>query len=433
MRLYRDQFSSRLIAKNKVVPSSVGFSLFGWVTHLDSLVLFLFTAASMTLDGPGQLRILAILLGYVVLIVRGKQLLRAGKFLTPIPRDLIFYTLWALWAGVTGFFVSVDLDRFQAAYLTLAQVVLLMWITYVILRVQKDAVYSVYFGVILGALIQISNLLLTRGFDLLTPSLVRVSGFGVAANPNSLGILMVWASLCAIMIWHSSRRISKWIGFGILSLIPLFGYFIVISGSRKAFLAFALLIILWVLFSQFSQRSFTNWVMWLIIGSLLVLAPYYFFPDWWEQTILANRVAQFLDASGGKIVYAVQQNERYELYTAGLHIWQQSPIWGVGLNHFGRYFRVDVSSHSNYLEALVSTGVVGFLVLHTAYLIVIWRTLMLTGKLRGGSKRYQLNVILIGIVLILQYGLGAAMFTNIAVSILLISFSVHTLHLSAYN
>lgn len=431
MRLYRNEFGSRLITKNEVVPSSIGLSPFAWVTHLDSLVLFLFATASVILDGPGQLRILAILLGYIVFIVRGKQLLQASKFLMPIPKDLLFFTLWALWAGVTGLFVSVDLDRFQAAYLTLIQVVLLMWITYVILRVQKDAVYSVYFGVILGALIQIGSLFLTSGFDLLTPSLVRVSGLGVAANPNSLGILMVWASLCAIVIWHSSRGISKWVGFGVLSLIPLFGYFVVLSGSRKAFLAFVLLIILWVLFSQFSQRNIASWVLWLIVGSLLVFAPYYFLPDWWEQTILANRVTQFFDAGGGEIVYAVQQNERYELYAAGLRIWQQSPIWGVGLNHFGRYFRVDVSSHSNYIEALVSTGVVGFLVLHAAYLIVLWRTLRLTGKLRGDSKRYQLNAVLIGILLILQYGLGAAMFTNITVSILLISFSVHTLHLSA--
>ena len=78
---------------------------------------------------------------------------RALNCLFPVPPELKAYTLWVIWAGVTGPLVAVDLDNFWTGYRVLAQMFVMVWVAYAILTNLRN-VDVIFLATVLGVMVQ---------------------------------------------------------------------------------------------------------------------------------------------------------------------------------------------------------------------------------------------------------------------------------------
>jgi O-antigen ligase len=121
-----------------------------------------------------------------------------------------------------------------------------------------------------------------------------------------------------------------------------------------------------------------------------------------------------------------QTGDRYEMYQVGFEMFQEHPVAGVGIGHFAYYYRSHQYSHSDYIEPLATTGLIGFLLYQSFNCFVLLRAFKLAKWIRNGYPAYVITMIIIGMMTIMLLGLGAPNSTSLGAFILLTTFSVRT-------
>lgn len=420
------------VALNRTDPGSLAggannVGTFAWARRIDGLALFAFASGTCFLFGYGQQRALGIMMVVSVLLtyVRRPRLFLRG--LTPLPPELRLYSAWVLWAGLTGAVVAVDLGRFWAGYRVLLQVFVMVWAAYAILRNMRG-VDVVFLALLTGALVQVgfvaSGTSVEGGVGGLMSS--PAQALGNTKNPNGLGFLMVWCVVSALVYWHGSRRSASYRKPMMLAVITVATVVLFASGSRKSALALGLVVLGWVVFARGTSRGARKIVSSIILGSIVIFGAVNFGPDLVERTPVGRRFNKFLQEGHGDVGEATRSNIRYRMYVDGLKIFADHPVSGVGLNNFGKYFYTGQYSHSDYIEPLATTGLVGFVLYQSFYFLLISRILRLLRMVRDRKERYRLRMFLLGIMAIMVIGLGAPHYTNQPVFLLLTAFSVST-------
>ena len=103
-----------------------------------------------------------------------------------------------------------------------------------------------------------------------------------------------------------------------------------------------------------------------------------------------------------------------------------SPLVGVGWSQFRVKFWAGLYSHSDYMEPLATTGLVGFVLYQAFYFILLRRIWRLLSRAQIDEDVYRLKVMLIGLGAILLLGVGAPHFQSLNVYMLLVTFSCFT-------
>jgi tetratricopeptide (TPR) repeat protein len=130
---------------------------------------------------------------------------------------------------------------------------------------------------------------------------------------------------------------------------------------------------------------------------VLVGAGFYFVP---KSFFIQSRFRQLVSQEG-----KIDDDSRFALWRPAFRVWQESPWWGVGPNHFDYRFRAyrpestqsrAVFVHNDYLNTLVDYGAVGMLLiasvlgLLTLGLFKTWRAVRGPpsdlGRQRGSNK-----------------------------------------------
>ena len=413
-----------IVTDNMSLYKASAASAFSWLKRLDGLGLFVFVCSTMFLRGYGEQRILAIIMITLFILVNSIAIASTLKRIFPAPPEILCYTAWVAWAGLTGVFVADNQIFFWEAYKVLLQMVVMVWIIYAILC-NLPTVDVVFLAVIVGGIVQITTILsgITSAHSLMY-SVDRVSG--LTNNPNSLGFMMVWTILCALFFWHNFQHNKKFGRFLILGMLPAAIYVILASGSRKSAIALLLLIFSWISFykmgsyrmGSYLKRAFMIGFIFLI---LLILTPLIM-----NYTPVGFRFANFLKQGQGNVVYSIQQQGRYLMYVDGIKFFLENPIFGVGLNNFKVHFFAGKYSHSDYIEPLATTGLLGFILYQSFYIIIIKRTIVLMRTISNQRILYKLKMIIIGVSIIMVLGFGAPHHTSQSVFILLTAFSGYT-------
>jgi len=103
---------------------------------------------------------------------------------------------------------------------------------------------------------------------------------------------------------------------------------------------------------------------------------------------------------------------RYELYREGWKMFQRAPFQGVGLGNFVVHSGYRAYAHSDAMETLATTGLVGFVVYFSIYL-VLWRRLRRVLQARpDATSRYMAGLYQAVIVTSLIQGLGTPHFLD---------------------
>lgn len=399
------------------------------VRRLDVLALFTFAAGTNFLFGQGQQRALGIAMIVSFPLAHFFRLSRVLNHAVPVPFEIKLYSAWVFWSGLTGPLVAVDLELFWTGYEVLLQMFAMVWTVYLILCTMDD-VDIVFVAIVVGGLIQVIQVFIFNDNTLSETELTKRI-VGSTSNPNDLGFLMIWFVLCAMMFWTQYPKRQKILNGFILAVIPVATYILLFSGSRKSTIALGFLVFGWTTFALRAKIGAKRILVSLLIGITLIAGFLELTPVFFEDTVAGYRFKIFLDNGRGNLWQNIEHYSRYEMYVDGLRIFLEHPIFGVGLNNFQKHYIGGATySHSNYIEPLATTGLIGFVFYHAFYVLLLFRIHRLLNVIKTNTAQYRLKVMLLGIIAMMIIGIGAPQYTMPTVFLLLTAFSVFTIRLA---
>lgn len=193
------------------------------------------------------------------------------------------------------------------------------------------------------------------------------STINAAWNANNIGLMAAFGALFTFYLcFVASENSSKTVKGISLVLILAFVYTAVASGSRKSILIILITGIIYMMRSSKSRRVRNT----LVAALLLIVALYalYNVPFLYEHVgYRFESMLDFMFNDGGDKSAITRQ----EMIEVGMAAFWQKPILGYGLNAFASIYDAEggreVYAHNNYVEMLVSGGIVGF-VLYYGYI-----------------------------------------------------------------
>lgn len=191
---------------------------------------------------------------------------------------------------------------------------------------------------------------------------------GVNWNANDIGLFASKAALIAMAVVyeHKGKYIAK-VMLAIVSLIVL------LSGSRKAIIIFALYVLLFSIFKSKKGRLLNS----LIAFSVIIVLTLFVLKNVYLYNLIGRRIVSMINGLflGGTTENSF--NEHSILITAGIMFFRKSPIIGYGLMNFHvlfhRIYPWNYSAHNNYVELLVDLGIIGFVLYYSIEVYIVGR------------------------------------------------------------
>lgn len=224
------------------------------------------------------------------------------------------------------------------------------------------SISGVFLGVLLTVVAGPSNLLSIH-VDSMTDML---SDYGLQSN--HMGFCFGFAFMASFYRYRHNRE------KGVLFLIIFNLLFTFFSGSRRALMFCTLSPAFFIILNGNKKRLLLN-IIWVTLLAVILFIALMKIPALYD--LIGYRIASLFDVLGGgkgedtTVTRAIMIEHGFELFL-------QNPIWGYGLNYFsisyGEINGHEVYAHNNYIELLVSGGIV-LLVLYYSKFISVIRTL----------------------------------------------------------
>ena len=213
---------------------------------------------------------------------------------------------------------------------------------------------------------------------------VRMGGdFG---NENTFGLLFASSVLVAFFYFLSTKKIVH-----LLSVFA-FIFFSFSSGSKKALVLIVIGLFI-IMFAFFGLRKAGKILIYTVLAGLLLLfllrLPIF--------SVVNDRMMAYLNGD-----FDYSNYNRAMMISNGFELFKNSPIWGYGLNNFSCIAGGGTYSHNNYIELLVSLGLLGTI----AYYVMFLKPSIIYARLAlFGNKRY----IIIFLLAVVEIGFGYGM------------------------
>jgi len=184
-------------------------------------------------------------------------------------------------------------------------------------------------------------------------------------NANNIGLFSAFGMLlmfCVTFVF--AKRTKRWQVIACVALIALFGYIMIVSGSRKSTLIILITMLLYLMSSQKSKR--VRNVLLAVILALLALYAIYNVPFLYRHLgVRFESMVEVMFGGRGDKSAALRQI----MVDLGMEAFEAKPILGYGVNAFSVMYRqkygVLAYSHNNYVELLVTGGVIGLAVYYS--------------------------------------------------------------------
>lgn len=279
-------------------------------------------------------------------------------------------------------------------FVTQAQLFLLLVFTYLVMmdgaaiKDYLDAVYISGFGMIIFAMVKYGGL----------ENYIEIMEEGERmgeeiANQNTYGMLFANASLCAAYYMLVKKK-----KLHIISII-LFAFFALSSGSKKA-MVLIIVGVMGIAAISFGIRRIYKTV---IVGAVILIAAWYVLQLPIFETI-NTRLESFMSGE-----LNMSDTKRMHMVDYGMELFKFRPAFGYGLDNFRVLYIERIYSHNNYVELLVSGGVVGLVLYYLMYLYPICTFLFGKNRKRILKNRLYL-MLLMWLAVDLVFGTGMVQF-----------------------
>jgi len=301
---------------------------------------------------------------------------------------LSLYTVWSLGLILLAFFSTTYAPDKKAAgkiAISLVQVALFGNLIVPYFRDSKRNIHVFLLACMIGAIGLGIRLWFSAPFSQLIAGRL---GATIDINENQVGFFFAIAFLVAFYYGIVEKRI--W-------LIPISLVFAVVSffsGSKKVVIVILIGLFLLVLLTR--KPTFASFsVLILFIGAgigLLVLSltwqPLY--------VVLGSRIEPLFGLLfGGPMDEST--SIRWNMMQTGWSMFLEKPVFGSGLGAFAHSYIYQTYSHNNYIEILVSLGLVGFIWIYGSLLWVLLKSV----KVYFSAHRTNLSILSITLLLVL--------------------------------
>jgi O-antigen ligase len=277
----------------------------------------------------------------------------------PNPFHIVF-ALYALW-HIASFFWTIDQDRTESKLLTYAQ---LIGLTYILwdLYTTPEALKAGLQAYVLGAWMSIGSLI-SHYMTGTTETYTRYTAAGF--DSNNIGIILALGIPIAWYLITSKRPsiMAHLLTLANYSYIPAAVFGILITGSRAALITtgFAFLYVLG------SSRR-------LKLPARVLICLALVFALYGVYTLIPQGILQRLGTTEASVVNG-DLNGRLEIWQAGLDVFEEHPLLGIGSYAFPSAIELNKAPHNTYLSILVEVGIIGFGLFAITIVIIVYNVI----------------------------------------------------------
>lgn len=321
----------------------------------------------------------------------GKIHFRIEKFHKYMMCFIAYSFLSAVW--------SWDSSQTISRSLTVLLVFICMSVIYLAYE-ERGSVEGLFYAIMLSGVI--ISLYSIRVFGLTSLRMAtsigaRLEGDDFYANVNSIGM---WMSLCAVVfVYHVlNTRFRLWYLTG---LLPLF--IIAVTQSRTALIEMLFGVLLVVYIKASDSPSISKKITNILLGFTGLVIILFFASQLKMFSGINERMRSMLGLSTQ--IRERSTSLRQEMINVGLRQFSRSPFIGIGFGSTHvltrQYLGLNTYLHNNFIEVLVSGGIIGFVIYYAMYLYVIKSLLRLKSF---GNSDVKLCLCLALTQLISDYG-----------------------------
>lgn len=371
---------------------------------------FAYVFGSLTLSGIPSLSYLTTLVAIALVLFSVRPALRIPK---TTKRLLLIAGPFVLSAAV---FSLVNFERSSVALIS----TVVAWVSAIaigLLTQRTISIKPILYALILASVA--NAIAISLGFDtyILFQADFRLTAedelmkrpSGLVGNPN-LAAVQSLIPLFLLIYW---RQHADWI-LWFLGLVAG-GYVFYMTGSRKAVLLLVFLVMMAVVGLSGGRKN-------SILKMAALLVPLVGLSLLMVDADFAGSVEL---AAFNRIILAMQGqdtsfDERSALIAKGLNLFQESPLWGYGLDSFRHLNSYGLYAHNNFVELLVSGG----LLLVGAYYLIYYAILKNLWGCRHLRQRAKLGLILI--VALLSLDIAMVTYNIRLIPLVLVLLLAHT-------
>lgn len=217
---------------------------------------------------------------------------------------------------------------------------------------------------------------------------------GEITNQNTFGMAFGNAALSATYYFLIKKKRKHIVSF------VLFALFAFSSGSRKAML----MIVAGIVFISVIHYGIRRMYRTLIIGTIVVIATIFALQLPYFST-LAKRIERTL--SGDQ---SISDRGRESMIRFGLEMFKERPIFGFGIDNFRARYVTGQYSHNNYIELMVSGGLVALVMYYLMFLVPA--VSLLLSKRKGENLPEMHLMLLVWLANELIFGWGMVQMYN---------------------
>lgn len=327
--------------------------------------------------------------------------------------EIVLWIVFAIISLSVGCLTVMEPNHLVTSIITLVEDLILIVVICFICKYDGNTDYIVKVFIVLALMSAVTTIFFGEGYRGSTQISLTSN-----TNPNELGILLAIGIFCLLHKFDANKKLNMVFVFvGIL----IFLYTIILTGSRKSFLAAILLLIYWFLFclgGVLKKANFGTKMGTIVLILIAIVFSIYFIVPIFDGSVLFQRLICLFGQ--GDAIRIGMYNEAYQFFLS-------SPLFGIGYKNYELLSIYQTYSHSTYAEALACTGLFGTLFYFSAYVTMAVKTVkIITNKHLNYDIHVRAKTIL-GIFMIMVFlGTGTIHFYEISSSVvfaIIISFN----------
>ena len=285
-------------------------------------------------------------------------------FLFPYPRlkippEVLIYFTWIIWS-LTGMLNVTNTHLYLTQLRTIIQMGVMIFLVAKIVALNRN-LSVVMLAITIGGIIVCLSGYYTGELQMSTYIESHTQVAGLTRNPNSFAYQLLFVIFAIFCFWESKSSLRQRIFLSSIIAIAIIG--VIYSASRKGFFGILAFMLLWFYFCQ--GRRFPKKPIRVLIILLILSGLAYFITDYvTSKTYLGIRLNNLWS-------YRIISGSRIELYQEGFDIIRKHPTFGIGLDQFRTFSSSGKYSHSDYIEVAANTGIIGFVLYFSIY-VVLW-------------------------------------------------------------
>lgn len=270
--------------------------------------------------------------------------------------------------SLSSIFWSTNQSFAYSKNITLIQLIILAFIIYILVDTETKIIKT-FNALYLGGYIMVLYALQDYGFTGLIEALLTGTRLGGDINQeNAFGLYCGITFLVAMYHFFYDKKVIH-LFLGVLPFL-----FAISSGSRKSILV--LIIGLAVLY-YFKNKNFRILKIIFILIILVVISRLIVSIPIFQQTF--KRLFMLFNLFTNEGIVDSSTLVRKQMIEFGWNLFKEKPFFGYGTEQYNiqylKQFGMFRPSHNNYIQALVSFGIVGFSLWYSMYFYIIKNTI----------------------------------------------------------